>query len=188
MSADAVTWLAKSAGFRPSSSLKPIRQPSATLAWCRLPATSLPFPNGFPYPKKLVRGGPRLSGNRNAFPKAGPKDEGHEARNKVTCVVPSLYGAFSWVAPVHPCTRDTSGSLHVVANVAIMRQRQPLFRHRRAADGRSRLPASRDTCASLHIPNTKMAYRACALGYFFVFKYLISVLPMVPLNANGASS
>lgn len=32
ISSDAVTWLAKPSGFRPSSSLKPIRQPSATLA------------------------------------------------------------------------------------------------------------------------------------------------------------
>ena len=54
--------------------------------------------------------------------------------SKMTCVVPSRYGVFSWVALAHPCARDTCESIHVVADVAVRRERQALFRNRRPAD------------------------------------------------------
>ncbi len=50
--------------------------------------------------------------------------------SKMTWVVPSRYGVFSWVAPAHPCARDISDSIHVITHVAIGRERQPPFRHR----------------------------------------------------------
>jgi len=47
----------------------------------------------------------------------------------------SRYGVLSRVAPAHPCARDTCESLHIVADVAIRRERQALFRDRRAVAG-----------------------------------------------------
>ena len=54
--------------------------------------------------------------------------------SKMTWVVPSRYGVFSWVAPAHPCARDTCESIHVVTDVAVRRKRQALRRDRRSTD------------------------------------------------------
>ncbi len=54
--------------------------------------------------------------------------------SKMTCVVPSRYGVFSWVAPAHPYARDTCESLHIVTDVAVRRERQALSRDGRPAD------------------------------------------------------
>jgi hypothetical protein len=88
-------------------------------------------------------------------PQAGPKGGGQAARSKMTCVVPSRYGVFSWVAPAHPCARDTCASLHIVSDVAVQGERQALFRDGRPADGRFRLPAFRDTSTSLYVVATQ---------------------------------
>ena len=68
-------------------------------------------------------------------------DQGRQADNeiggsKMTCVVLSRYGVFSWVAPAHPCARDTCKSIHVVPDVAVRCERQGLLRDGWPTDSR----------------------------------------------------
>jgi len=85
-------------------------------------------------PGNEVEGFDKIAGSDFEQPNAGPKGGGQDARSNMTSVVPSRYGVFSWVAPAHPCARDTCDSLHVVSDVAVRRERQALFRDGRPAD------------------------------------------------------